>query len=92
MNDRLAAARAALDRPASNPVALKYATDLMARVATIDIVRHRLCGLGRLVAVEMLAPWRSRPPPAKAVTCREATVNGGMILSSHLSTKIARRG
>ena len=69
---KLAAARAALQMPPSNPQALESAHAFMARVARTDVGLCPWCGQGRLRVTAVLAGLGRLPAPARALVpeCR----------------------
>jgi hypothetical protein len=64
---KLAAARAALQMPPSNPLAWESAHAFMARVAKVDVGLCPCCGLGRLRVTAVLAGLGCLPAPARAL-------------------------
>ena len=60
---RLAQARAALNMPAPNPLALECAHGFMARVASVDVLLCPCCKTGRLRLVAQLAGLAHLPAP-----------------------------
>lgn len=69
---KLAAARAALQMPPSNPLALESAHAFMARVTKIDVGLCPCCGQGRLRVSAVLAGLGRLPAPASSLVpeCR----------------------
>lgn len=68
---RLAAARAALAMPPTNPRACEDAAAFMRRVASFDIDRCPLCRTGRLLLVQSLVPLgTATPAPDANIACR----------------------
>ena len=65
---KLAAARAALQMPPSNPQALESAHAFMARVAQIDVLLCPCCKLGRLRCIAVLAGQQGLPAPGSRAT------------------------
>lgn len=59
----LAAARAALDAPAPNPVLIESVEAFMRRVAGIEWLNCRHCGVGRFVVIEAIPPSPLPHPP-----------------------------
>jgi hypothetical protein len=62
---KLAAAKAALHMPPSNPLAMESAKGFMARVAKIDVLRCPCCK-GQLKVVATVQGLRQLPPPGSA--------------------------
>jgi Putative transposase/Transposase zinc-binding domain len=69
---KLAAARAALQMPPSNPQASESAHAFMARVAKMDVLLCPCCGQGRLHVTAVLAGLGRLPAPARLLVpeCR----------------------
>lgn len=63
---RLAAARAALGLPATDPAVVESVTDFMRRVARVDIAACPCCGSGRMVTIAPLPPLPPRRPSPAA--------------------------
>jgi len=60
----LAAARAALEAPAPDPVVVESVAEFMKRVASIEWLKCPHCGEGRFVVIEAIPPSPlPRPPP-----------------------------
>ena len=60
----LAAARAALEAPAPDPVLVESVAEFMKRVASIEWLNCTHCGEGRFVVIEAIPPSPlPRPPP-----------------------------
>lgn len=63
---KLDAARAALQMPAPNPLAVESAREFLKRVARIDVQRCPCCKTGQLRCVQTLASPKSLPGLAAA--------------------------
>ena len=65
---QLAQARAALQMPAANPIAIESAHDFMQRVARHDLLQCPRCSAGRLRVSEAFAGSRHLPTPAATLS------------------------
>ena len=65
---KLAAARAALQVPPSNPQALESAHAFMARVAQMNVLLCPCCKLGRLRCIAVLVGQQGLPAPGSRAT------------------------